>query len=200
MAAVAALVSAALSETNGIFRLAPNWVPGSFLQPGRPLKSNSNHYCAVGMHRGGIDERWFGATTEASSDNRNWDEVLSYRGTPNGEQFFSAKELTINPGARCTIQDGGAYSWITTQGLGRIGNIRLQTPAMSNFGELTDDEVFVTAKRAGEGAEFENTGDEPLVEFRSECSAGRSGNECVKRSVIDQASGCVSAHQLSLQN
>lgn len=388
MANVATLASAALSESNGIFRLAPNWVPRSFLQPGRRLKLNPNHYYALGMNRGGIDERWFGSTTEAANDNRNWDEGLSYCVTPNGEKFqlkeavdelkgeiigdaiwdkygkwpvyskffdnmgpiphhmhqnaeqaklvgqegkpesyyfppqlnptgnnfpytfmglepgttkeqtvqcladwnkgdngildlskayrlkpgtgwlippcvlhapgslltyepqwgsdvfgmyqnlvegrevpralltkdfpeefhddneylidaldweknvdpnfkdnnylepvicsqgdgwadrwivygtvdgeqlFTAKELTVDPGARCSIQDGGAYSWITTQGLGSIGNMRLQTPAMINFGDLTDDEVFVTARRAAEGVEFENTGDEPLVGLR----------------------------------
>jgi hypothetical protein len=388
MANVATLASAALSESNGIFRLAPNWVPRSFLQPGRRLKLNPNHYYALGMNRGGIDERWFGSTTEAANDNRGWDEGLSYcvtstgekfllrdavaelkgeiigdaiwgkygkwpvyskffdnmgpiphhmhqnaeqaklvgqEGKPesyyfppqlnptgnnfpytfmgfepgttkeqaikclddwnkgdngildlskayrlkpgtgwlippcvlhapgslltyepqwgsdvfgmyqnlvegrevpralltkdfpeefhddnqylidaldweknvdpnfkdnnylepvicaqgdgwadrwivygkvDGEQLFTAKELTVDPGAKCTIQDGGAYSWITTQGLGRIGNMRLQTPAMINFGDLTDDEVFVTAKRAAEGVEFENIGDEPLVGLR----------------------------------
>ena len=388
MANVATLASAALSESNGIFRLAPNWVPRSFLQPGRRLKLNPNHYYALGMNRGGIDERWFGSTTEAANDNRNWDEGLSYCVTPNGEKFqlkeavdelkgeiigdaiwdkygkwpvyskffdnmgpiphhmhqnaeqaklvgqegkpesyyfppqlnptgnnfpytfmglepgttkeqavqcladwnngdngildlskayrlkpgtgwlippcvlhapgslltyepqwgsdvfgmyqnlvegrevpralltkdfpeefhddneylidaldweknvdpnfkdnnylepvicsqgdgwadrwivygtvdgeqlFTAKELTVDPGARCSIQDSGAYSWITTQGLGSIGNMRLQTPAMINFGDLTDDEVFVTARRAAEGVEFENTGDESLVGLR----------------------------------
>lgn len=83
MANIAALASAALSETNGIFRLAPNWVPRSFLQLGRRL--NPNHYYALGMNRGGIDERWFGSTTEAANDDRGWDEGLSYRVTPNGE-------------------------------------------------------------------------------------------------------------------
>lgn len=388
MANAAALAAAALSESNGIFRLAPNWVPRSFLQPGRRLKLNPHHYYALGMNRGGIDERWFGSTTEAANDNRNWDEGLSYCVTPNGEKFllkeaidelkgeiigdaiwdrygkwpvyskffdnmgpiphhmhqdaeqaakvgqegkpesyyfppqlnstgnnfpytfmgfepgttkeqaikclddwnkgdngildlskayrlkpgtgwlippcvlhapgslltyepqwgsdvfgmyqnivegrevpralltkdfpeefhdnneymiealdweknvdpnfkdnnylepvicsdgdgwtdrwivygkvdgeqlFTAKELTVQAGAKCTIKDPGAYSWITTQGLGTIGNMRLQTPAMINFGDLTDDEVFVTAKRAAEGVEFENTGDEPLVGLR----------------------------------
>jgi len=87
MANVATLASAALSESNGIFRLAPNWVPRSFLQPGRRLKLNPNHYYALGMNRGGIDERWFGSTTEAANDNRNRDEGLSYCVTPNGEKF-----------------------------------------------------------------------------------------------------------------
>ena len=388
MANAATLASAALSETNGIFRLAPNWVPRSFLQPGRRLKLHPDHYYALGMNRGGIDERWFGSTVEAANENRNHDEGLSYCVTPkgdkfllrdaieelkgeiigesiwskygkwpvfskffdnmgpiphhmhqnaeqaklvgqegkpesyyfppqynptgnnfpytfmglepgttkeqvvkclddwnkgdngildlskayrlklgsgwlipprvlhapgslctyepqwgsdvfgmyqnlvegrvvprslltknfpeehhddnrylvdaldwaknvdpnfkdnnylepvvcsegegwvdrwivygrvDGEQLFTAKELTLQPGARCTISDPGAYSWITTQGAGRIGSLRLQTPTMINFGELTEDEVFVTAKRAAEGVEFENTGEDPLVGLR----------------------------------
>jgi len=388
MASVSALASNVLSETNGIFRLAPNWVPRSFLQPGRRLKLHPDHYYALGMDRGGIDERWFGSTTEAANENRNWDEGLSYCVTPsgekfllrdaiselgaevigesiwskfgkwpcyskffdnmgpiphhmhqnaeqaklvgqegkpesyyfppqynptgnnfpytfmglepgttkeqvvkcladwntgdngildlskayrlkpgtgwlippcvlhapgslltyepqwgsdvfgmyqslvegrmvprslltkdfpeeyhndnqymvdaldweknvdpnfkdnnylepvvcsegdgwadrwivygkvNGEQLFTAKELTVQPGAKCTITDGGAFSWITTQGEGRIGSLKLQTPAMIRFGDMTEDEAFVTAKRAAEGVEFENTGTDSLVGLR----------------------------------
>jgi len=74
--------------------------------------------------------------------------------------------LTVQPGAKCTITDGGAFSWITTQGEGRIGSLKLQTPAMIRFGDMTEDEAFVTAKRAAEGVEFENTGTDPLVGLR----------------------------------
>ncbi|MCA9088486.1 MAG: hypothetical protein KDA90_07605, partial [Planctomycetaceae bacterium] len=84
---VAALASEALSESDGILRLAPNWVPRSFLQPGRRLKLHPDDYYALGMHRGGIDERWFGSTTEAANDNRNWDEGLSYV-VAGGEKFL----------------------------------------------------------------------------------------------------------------
>jgi hypothetical protein len=83
-----------------------------------------------------------------------------------GKQLFTAKELTVNPGAKCTIKDGGAYGWITVQGEGRIGKLRLQTPAMIRFGQMTDDEVFVSAKAAKEGVIVENTGSEPLVSLR----------------------------------
>jgi hypothetical protein len=388
MSNVGTLAANALSETNGIFRMAPTWVPRSFLQPGRRLKLHPSHYYALGMDRGGIDERWFGSTTEAANENRGWDEGLSYCVTSNGEKFllrdavaelkgeiigesiwskyakwpvyskffdnmgpiphhmhqnaeqaklvgqegkpesyyfppqynptgnnfpytfmgiepgtpkeavvqcladwnkgdngildlskayrlkpgtgwlippcvlhapgslltyepqwgsdvfgmyqslvegrmvprslltkdfpeefhddnqylvdaldweknvdpnfkdnnylepvvcsqgdgfvdrwivygkvdgeqlFTAKELTVEPGAKVTIKDPGAYSWITTQGEGRVGNLKLQTPAMIMFGELTEDEVFVTAKRAAEGVEFENTGCDPLVGLR----------------------------------
>jgi len=387
MASVATLASSALSESNGIFRLAPTWVPRSFLQPGRRLKLHPADYYALGTHRGGIDERWFGSTTAAANEGAPHDEGLSYcvvggerftlrdaiaelgaeivgdeiwakykrwpvyskffdnmgpiphhmhqnaeqaklvgqegkpesyyfppqlnptgnnfpytfmglepgttkqdvidslarwndgdngildlskayrlkpgtgwlippcvlhapgslltyepqwgsdvfgmyqsmvegRAVPRslltkdfpvekhndlqylvdaldwegnvnpnfkdshylepvvatqgdgwvdrwivygkvaGEQLFTAKELTVEPGAKCTIKDGGAYGWITVQGEGRVGNMRLQTPAMIRFGQMTDDEVFVTAKRAKEGVTFENTGSEPLVGLR----------------------------------
>ncbi|TWT59140.1 hypothetical protein KOR42_25290 [Thalassoglobus neptunius] len=387
MANVAQLASAALTATDGILRLAPNWVPRSFLQPGRRLKLHPNDYYAYGMNRGGIDERWFGSTTEAANDNRNWDEGLSYcvhggerfllrdaveelkgeiigdaiwdkygkwpvyskffdnmgpiphhmhqnaeqaakvgqegkpesyyfppqmnaignnfpytfmgfepgttkqdvidcldrwnegdngildlskayrlkpgtgwlippcvlhapgslvtyepqwgsdvfgmyqnlvegrevpralltkdfpeefhndnaymvdaldweknvdpnfkdsnylepivseegdgwvdkwivYGTVDGEQLFTAKELTVQPGASCTIKDGAAFSLITVQGSGLIDDLILQSPVMIRFGEMTEDEVFVTAKKATSGVTIKNTGKEPLVGLR----------------------------------
>jgi len=387
MANVASLASAALSANDGILRLAPTWVPRSFLQPGRRLKLHPQDYYALGMHRGGIDERWFGSTTEAANDNRNWDEGLSYvvagsekfllrdavaelkgeiigddiwnkygkwpvyskffdnmgpiphhmhqnaeqakkvgqegkpesyyfppqmnaignnfpytfmgfepgvtkaqvkecldnwnkgengildlskayrlkpgtgwlippcvlhapgslvtyepqwgsdvfamyqnlvegravpralltkdfpeefhndnqyivdaldweknvdpnfkdsnylepivseqgdgwvdkwivYGSVDGQQLFTAKELTIQPGAKCTVKDGGAYGLITVQGSGRIEKMVLDSPVMIRFGAMTEDEVFVTAKKAKSGVTFENTGKEPLVTLR----------------------------------
>ncbi len=389
MPTVAQLASAALTATDGLFRLAPTWVPRSFLQPGRRLKLHPADYYALGTHRGGIDERWFASTTEAANENRAHDEGLSYcvhgkerfllrdavaelgaeaigdhiwstyqkwpvyskffdnmgpiphhmhqnaeqaklvgqegkpesyyfppqlnnvgnnfpytfmglepgttkqdvvdcldrwndgdngildlskafrlkpgtgwlippcvlhapgslltyepqwgsdvfgmyqsmvegRAVPrslltkdfpeakhndnaylvdaldweknvdpsfkdsnylepivaaggdkegwvdrwivygkvDGQQLFTAKELTLQPGAKCTIKDGGAYGWITVQGSGSIGKLKLQTPAMIRFGAMTEDEVFVTAKAAANGVTFENTGTEPLVGLR----------------------------------
>jgi hypothetical protein len=87
-------------------------------------------------------------------------------GKVNGEQLFSAKELTVDPGVKVTIKDNGAYGLITVQGSGRIGKLPLQTPAMIRFGELTEDEVFVTHDAARQGVVFENTGREPLVTLR----------------------------------
>jgi hypothetical protein len=83
-----------------------------------------------------------------------------------GEELFSAKELTIDPGVKAIIKDKGAYGLITVQGSGRIGKLALQTPAMIRFGELTEDEVFVSHDAARAGVVFENTGSEPLVTLR----------------------------------
>ena len=87
-------------------------------------------------------------------------------GTVDGRQLFSAKELTVDPGASCTISDTGAYGWITVQGEGTIGSLKLQTPAMIRFGEMTDDEVFVSAPAAASGVTITNSGTEPLVSLR----------------------------------
>lgn len=87
-------------------------------------------------------------------------------GTVDGQQLFSAKELTLAPGAKCTISDPGASSLITVQGRGRIGSLDLQTPAMIRFGENTTDEVFISHAAATAGVEIENTGSEPLVGLR----------------------------------
>ncbi|MEZ6074268.1 MAG: hypothetical protein R3C56_00940 [Pirellulaceae bacterium] len=87
-------------------------------------------------------------------------------GTIDGQQLFSAKELTVEPGAKCKLQDPGTSSWITVQGKGRIGKLALQTPAMIDFGQTTEDEVFISHAAATAGVEIENTGSEPLVGLR----------------------------------
>jgi hypothetical protein len=87
-------------------------------------------------------------------------------GKVNGEQLFTAKELTVEAGARVTIKDSGAYGLVAVQGAGTIGKKPLRTPAMIRYGELTEDEYFVSAERAAAGVTFENTGVEPLVTLR----------------------------------
>jgi len=75
---VRSLADAALEQSGGLLRLAPCWVPRSFLQPGRRLKLHPDDLYAYGLDRGGIDERWFGSTTIAANQNRTPDEGLSY--------------------------------------------------------------------------------------------------------------------------
>jgi hypothetical protein len=87
-------------------------------------------------------------------------------GKVDGQELFSAKELTVNPGVEVTLKDNGAYGLITVQGSGQIGTLRLQTPAMIHFGQLTEDEVFVSFEAARDGVTFKNAGSEPLVTLR----------------------------------
>ncbi len=73
-----ARVRAALDAGEGILRLAPTWVPRSFLMPGGRLKLAPQDLYALGTHRGGIDERWFSSTTAAANEGAPADEGLSY--------------------------------------------------------------------------------------------------------------------------
>jgi hypothetical protein len=87
-------------------------------------------------------------------------------GRVDGKQLFSACELTVKPGGSVSIKDPGAYGLIVAQGSGLIGNSAVDSPNFIRFGEITNDEVFVTARRAAEGVEFTNTGSEPFVSLR----------------------------------
>ena len=97
MAKVAQLALSALTEGGGIFRLAPTWVPRSFLHPGRRLKLHPADYYALGTHRGGIDERWFGSTTVAANEGAPPDEGLSY--CVFGKERFTLRDAISELGA-----------------------------------------------------------------------------------------------------
>ncbi|HEX7361258.1 MAG TPA: hypothetical protein VF283_12275 [Bryobacteraceae bacterium] len=73
------VISEALTTGEGVVRLAPCWVPRSFLMPGGRLKLDPRDLYALGAHRGGIDERWFSSTTKAANGPLTAeDEGLSY--------------------------------------------------------------------------------------------------------------------------
>ena len=87
-------------------------------------------------------------------------------GKVKGKDLFSAKELTVEPGKTVMIKDNGAYGLIVTQGRGSIGKLDVDCPIYIRFGEVTKDEVFVTAKKAADGVTFTNTGTEVFVSLR----------------------------------
>src|SRR5262245_43161551 len=90
-------VESELSHTGGLLRLAPAWVPRSFLQPGLRIKLHPDDTYAYGLNRGGIDERWFASTTEAANEGRVPDEGLSYCVV--GDERFTLRKA---------VEDGGA--------------------------------------------------------------------------------------------
>jgi hypothetical protein len=76
----------------------------------------------------------------------------------------SAKRLTVLPGRTVTIKDGAAYGLILIQGHGRMNNWMIETPTLIRYGQLTNDEFFVTHDAARKGVVIENLSTtEPLV-------------------------------------
>jgi hypothetical protein len=69
---------------------------------------------------------------------------------------FSAKELTVLPGKTVTIKDSAAYGLIMMQGHGKMGVWDIETPALIRYGQLTNDEFFVSEKAALEGVTIVN--------------------------------------------
>lgn len=69
---------------------------------------------------------------------------------------YTAKELTVLPGRTVVIRDAAAYGMILTQGFGRMGVLDLECPALIRYGEMTSDEVFVTAATAQAGVRIVN--------------------------------------------
>jgi len=73
--------------------------------------------------------------------------------------FFGAKELTIHPGQSVTIREDAAYGLVVIQGQGTFGGLDIESPALIRFGQMTNDELFVTVQAAQEGIEISNQSD-----------------------------------------
>jgi len=93
------------------------------------------------------------------------DEWIVY-GKIDGCDKFSAKQVTVAPGAEATIKDNGAYGLVVVQGRGTIEGLRAEAPLLINYGDMTEDEFFVTSARAAEGVTLRNEGSEPFVTLR----------------------------------
>jgi hypothetical protein len=112
------------------------------------------------------DHHYLEPVRAAETSGEGYEDRWIVYGKVDGQQLFTAKELTVGPGVKVTIKDNGAYGLIAVQGSGWIGRQRLQTPAMIRYGELIEDEVFVSYEAARTGVIFDNTGSEPLVTLR----------------------------------
>ena len=105
----------------------PNILETRFMAP-KPVKS------VVEMEAEGYIENW-----------------ICYR-----SEAFSAKELTIAPGKTVIIKDSAAYGIIMMQGHGKMGVWNIETPSLIRYGQLTNDEFFITEKAAVEGVKITN--------------------------------------------
>lgn len=101
----------------------------------------------------------FMAPVVISSDDRYTEEWICYKCVE-----ASAKRLTVMPGATVTITDEAAYGLILLQGRGKMGEWDIETPTLIRYGELTNDEFFVSESAAKKGVVITNTSKtEPIV-------------------------------------
>jgi hypothetical protein len=81
-----------------------------------------------------------------------------------GSDYFSAKELVVAPGRTVTVKDALGYGCIAVQGYGRFGVHSISAPTLIRFGEMTEDEFFVSYDAARQGVPISNlSSSEPLV-------------------------------------
>ncbi len=71
-------------------------------------------------------------------------------------RYYSAKELTVLPGRSVRISDAAAYGLILTSGYGAFGKYEVETPSLIRYGQMTSDELFVTADAAKQGVTIAN--------------------------------------------
>lgn len=96
------------------------------------------------------------AEMEAEGYSENW---ICYK-----SHAYSAKELTVMPGATVTIKDSAAYGIIMMQGHGKMGVWDIETPALIRYGQLTNDEFFISESAAREGVKIvNNSSSDPIV-------------------------------------
>lgn len=93
--------------------------------------------------------------SEAEMNDGGYSEQWIVYSTPH----YSAKELTVFPGRSVTIRDGAAYGLITVSGWGSVGKMEVETPSLIRYGQMTKDELFVTAAAAHAGVGVTNRSD-----------------------------------------
>jgi len=77
---------------------------------------------------------------------------------------FSAKELIIFPLQEVLLKDAASYGLIMTQGYGMMDSWKLETPTLIRYGQITNDEFFVSEIAARRGVLIKNLSEtEPLV-------------------------------------
>jgi hypothetical protein len=96
--------------------------------------------------------------------------------------YYSAKELTVFPKRSVTIKDAAAYGLIVVQGWGSIGKMEVETPSLIRFGEMTKDELFVTADAASRGVVITNRSDTENLVMLKHFGPGNPDAETLVRS------------------
>ena len=104
-------------------------------------------------------KHYFRPPVTAAADRAHTEKWVSY-----ANEYFGAKELTVEPGMSVTVKDGAAYGIICVQGRGTFGKFICEAPTLLRFGQQSSDEFFVSEPAAKEGVKITNQSPvEPMV-------------------------------------
>jgi hypothetical protein len=104
-------------------------------------------------------KHYFRPPVTAVSNSAYTEKWVSY-----ANDYFGAKELTVEPKQNVTVKDGAAYGLICIQGHGTLGKFVCEAPTLLRFGQQSADEFFVTEAAAKNGVAITNESPvEPLV-------------------------------------
>lgn len=93
------------------------------------------------------------------SDDRHAEKWIQY-----ANDYFCAKELTVQPAQSVVVSDRAAYGCIIVQGHGQFGAYDAEAAIMLRFGGRSADEYFVSESAAREGVTITNRSScEPMV-------------------------------------
>ena len=102
---------------------------------------------------------YFRPPVTAHSDGACTEKWIAY-----ANDYIAAKELTVNPGQTVTVMDDAAYGCILLQGHGKVGVHDAEAAIMLRYGQLSDDEFFISEPAAKAGVVIANhSRSEPLV-------------------------------------
>jgi hypothetical protein len=91
------------------------------------------------------------ATSEADGGSAYVENWIVFR-----SNSFSAKELTVRPGQTVTVTDQDAYGALLVQGSGTFGVHDAQAATLIRYGQLSQDEFFVSEAAARAGVTISN--------------------------------------------
>lgn len=81
-----------------------------------------------------------------------------------GNEYITAKEVTILPGREVVLKDKAAYGAFIVQGFGKFGSFHAEAVNMMRVGDQTADEYFVSKDSAVKGIRIVNNSQvEPMV-------------------------------------
>ncbi|MCL2833494.1 MAG: hypothetical protein FWD78_10030 [Treponema sp.] len=104
-------------------------------------------------------KHYFRPPVIAFTDRAHTEKWISY-----ANDYFCAKELTIEPGETVVIKDSAAYGMICVQGRGTFKKFICEAPTLLRFGQQSSDEFFISEPAAREGIKITNQSPvEPMV-------------------------------------